>query len=89
MKSYKNNAVSVDADHLVWLIHWARRYADGRYTWVPRDFNDIYDTIMGKYPSLKQREFRDELLTNRGQYFPHAKAGEYDADYGPIQSVCY
>ncbi len=33
--------VSIKGEYLLELIHWARRYADRRSTFVPSDFNKI------------------------------------------------
>jgi len=69
------STVAVRVDHLLSLIHWARRYADGRMTWVPRDFNEIYFIITNQYPYLKNLEFQDKLLTHDGRHFPYAQDG--------------
>lgn len=73
----KLRKVCVKADHLLELIHWARRYADRRCTWVPNDFNKIYDEIMTQHPFLKDHEFKDKTLTENGKYFPYAKDGNF------------
>ena len=79
----KKTTVNIDSKHLLKLIHWARRYVDGRRTYVPSDFNNIYDVIMSKNPELKSLEFVDQTLTENGKYFPHAT----DGDYGVIRDV--
>lgn len=39
----KLKKVSILTEHLIELIHWARRYADRRSTYVPSEFNKIYN----------------------------------------------
>lgn len=73
----KKEKVIIDTKHLLELIHWARRYADMRCTYVPSDFNRIYDSIMKEYPYLKSMEFKDETLIENGRFFPYATDGDY------------
>lgn len=74
----KLRKVSIKGSDLLELIHWARRYADRRSTFVPSDFNRIYDEIMTQYPFLKEHEFIDETLSENGRYFPYAQDGDYN-----------
>lgn len=48
-----------------------------RCTYVPSDFNRIYDSIMKEYPYLKSMEFKDETLIENGRFFPYATDGDY------------
>lgn len=75
MKNNELLSVSIDARNLLELIHWARRYADKRCTYVPDDFNRIYNEIMSQYPLLKEHEFLDKTLAEDGKYFPYATIG--------------
>lgn len=85
----KLKKVSISANDLIELIHWARRYADCRVTWVPNDFNKIYDRIMDEYPFMKEYEFIDESLTENGKYFPYAKDGKFLEIHEEFQSRCF
>lgn len=75
MKNNELPKVTIDARHLLELIHWARRYADKRITYVPDDFNRIYNEIMCEYPFLKEHELLDKTLADDGKNFPYATAG--------------
>lgn len=83
----KLKKVSIRGDHLLELIHWARRYADRRCTFVPLEFNRIYDEIMDKYPFLKEHEFHDKTLTSDGKFFPYAQDGMYNEKTGLFDSM--
>ncbi len=61
---------------LISLICYARRYADGKSTSVPFDFNRIYDVIIEKYPEFIQIDLVDKTLTEYGRYFPYATSNE-------------
>jgi len=80
----KQERLQIDTKHLLKLIHWARRYADLRCTYVPSDFNEIYDCIMIEYPHLNNRDIKDEVLYENGKNFPYAT----DGDFGII-SRCF
>lgn len=85
----KLKKVDVDARDLLELIHWARRYADMRCTWVPGDFNKIYDKIIIKNPWITDLEFVDKYLTENGRYFPYAVHGNFKEINDEIQSRCF
>lgn len=85
----KPKKVSVDCESLLELIHWARRYVDGRYTGVSSDFNRIYDQIMNENKALKDDEFIDETLVEKGKYFPYAVEGDFSSLTRKIQSRCF
>ena len=74
--------VEIEMKHLIELIHWARRYCDGRMTFAPSEFNKIYDSIIKKYPEIQDKEFKDKALMHDGIYFPYAQDGHYDAEKG-------
>lgn len=82
MKNAHIEKVSININDLLELIHWARRYADRRCTFVPREFNRIYMDILSQYPFLKEHEFIDKTLTDDGKFFPLAQDGMYDENKG-------
>jgi hypothetical protein len=84
----KLKKVSVSGEKLLKLIHWSRRYVDMRLTWVPNEFNEIYDEIMEQYPFLSEHEFRDETLFENGKHFPYATNGDFEETTKKIQSRC-
>lgn len=81
-KPKKLKKVSIKGEYLIELIHWARRYADRRCTFVPSEFNKIYAEIMNDYPFLEDHEFKDVTLYENGKFFPYAQDGEYDENTG-------
>lgn len=81
--------VYVEGKSLLELIHWARRYADMRSTWVPNDFNQIYDQIMAQYPFLKEHDFHDKALHCEGKNFPYATNGIASENERDYTSVCF
>jgi len=81
-KPKKLKKVSVRGEYLLELIHWARRYADRRCTFVPSEFNKIYTEIMTQYPFLKEHEFIDETLYENGKFFPYAQDGDFNENTG-------
>lgn len=81
-KHKKLKKVTVKAEYILELIHWARRYADRRCTFVPSEFNKIYTEIMIDYPFLKEHEFIDQTLYDNGKFFPLAQDGDYNENTG-------
>jgi hypothetical protein len=82
MKNKHPETVEITVQQLLDLIHWSRRYADYRTTYVPSDFNRMYDAIMAEHPFLAELEKDDETLMERGKYFPYAQDGNYNSDTG-------
>lgn len=72
--------ISVNTKDLVILLHFARRYCDGRYTFSPITFNNIYDAIADKYAFIKEMDKEDKALMHFGAYFPYAQDGGYDPE---------
>lgn len=83
----KLRKVSISGTDLLELIHWARRYADRRCTFVPKEFNRIYVDIITKYPFLKEHEFIDKTLTENGKFFPFAQDGMYSENTGNFDAT--
>lgn len=74
------DTVEIRIQDLLDLIHWARRYCDYRRTYVPSDFNRIYDRIKERYPDLKDE--MDETLMENGKFWPYAQDGQYNEKTG-------
>lgn len=71
--------VAIEIKDLFDLIHWARRYCDGRSTFAPSSFNQVYSRIRSAYPDLVRCNDRmDETLMGRGAYWPYAQDGMYN-----------
>lgn len=71
--------VKIESEILLVLVHWARRYCDGRSTYAPSSFNQAYKYLLKKHPELmKGRDQFDHTLTGKGEFFPYAQDGMYD-----------
>jgi len=83
----KKKLVKIESKDLLELIYWARRYCDGRSTYAPSSFNNIYVRIRSDYPDLLRYEDRlDETLMNNGSYWPYAQDGMYDEKTGSFDA---
>jgi|SRR5689334_10539636 len=61
------------------MLYWARRYCDGRSTYAPSSFNDLYVRFVQLFPLLKELDKnKDTTLMNDGEFFPYAQDGMYD-----------
>jgi hypothetical protein len=79
--------ILIDADDLMELVHWARRYCDGRSTYVPSTFNRIYDCLRSKHPDLiRCKDQFDKTLKDKGVYWPHAQDGMYNEKTGDFDA---
>lgn len=80
--------VTISSRHLLDLIYWARRYCDGRATFAPKDFNEIYQSIRSDYPDLLRcYDQFDATLKDNGAYWPYAQDGMYNADNNTFNAV--
>jgi len=77
---------------LIELIHFARRYCDGRKTGVAKEFNEIYDRI--RRDNLTDSAIRnlkklpDEKDDSRVcKFFPYAQDGDYDEKTGDFDAI--
>lgn len=64
--------VDINENDLLDLIHFARRYCDGRMTGVSDTFNEIYNRLNDWHPGLMARE-RTDIHVVKG--FPYATDG--------------
>jgi len=70
--------IKIEEFDLLELIHWARRYCDGRATFAPSSFNNVYARIRSSYPDLLRcKDDFDETLLEKGKYWPYAQDGMY------------
>jgi hypothetical protein len=67
--------VSVGIVDLEQLVHWARRYCDGRMTGAPHEFNVILQRIYKQSKALKARDEAVPDVTVKS--FPWAQDGSY------------
>lgn len=74
--------VEIESKDLMDLLWMARRYADGRSTYVPSVFNEIYEKLLHSYPELINSEREDGTL----DYFPYAQDGMYNKDTGSFDA---
>lgn len=68
--------IKITVYQLLDLIHWARRYCDGRKTPAPHQFNLMYWEIINRYPDIAtmDKEKIDITISN----FPFAQDGMYE-----------
>lgn len=74
----KKITVTMDLKDATDLIHWARRYCDGRCTHVPSSFNQILKRVRSDNESLILTDTLDQALTEGGIFWPFAQDGMYD-----------
>ena len=74
---------NIENQDLLDLIHWARRYCDGRETYAPSSFNLIYKKLKALNPDTFKADMFDQTLMHEGAYWPFAQDGMYD----PIGNV--
>lgn len=81
--------IEISKQDLMDLIHWARRYCDGRMTWAPSQFNLLYQGLRSQYADLMRchDEF-DATLMHSGAYWPYAQDGMYNAQTGRFDARC-
>ena len=70
--------VKISPKNLMDLVWMARRYADGRRTWAPEDFNRIYEAIKADYPEMMAEESDDKACP----YWPYAQDGMFKEGTG-------
>ncbi len=73
--------IKISERDLIDLIHYARRYCDGRSTYSPSEFNQIYSRIRADNPDfIKCYDIKDKTLMNNGEFWPYAQDGMYKKD---------
>lgn len=80
--------IEIENSDLLELITYARRYCDGRNTYAPFSFNAIYQKLKFRYPNIfPDKDEFDLILTNKGQFWPYAQDGHYDASTGNFDAI--
>lgn len=76
--------IKIEENHLLELIYWARRYCDGRSTYAPSRFNQLYDIFVQLNPtiSIKEKDQFDQTLMDKGKYWPYAQDGMFKEETG-------
>lgn len=75
--------IEIDETDLSDLIHYARRYCDGRSTYAPFQFNNIYQRIRSRNPDfIRNYDHFDQTLSENGKYWPYAQDGMYNEQTG-------
>lgn len=77
--------ITIEKQDLLDLIHWARRYCDGRKTGAAHDFNKLYDRIRSKW--VKQSDIADHTLMNKGEFWPYAQDGMYKKESESFNAI--
>lgn len=73
--------IEIEEYQLLDLLHWSRRYCDGRSTYAAHTFNKIYKDIYSYRPDLLDLNDKpDKTLMNGGAYWPYAQDGMYDPE---------
>jgi len=76
------NEVTMDVKDAIDLIHWARRYCDGRSTYAPSSFNWLLKRVRAENEAVILADTFDQTLMNGGIHWPFAQDGMYDAQNG-------
>lgn len=73
----RSKKCKIDQKDLLDLISWARRYCDGRSTFAPSSFNQIYRQVIAINPHIAELDKFDVTLTHDSKFFPYAQDGMY------------
>ena len=79
--------LKISERHLLDLIHYARRYCDGRSTYAPSEFNKIYIEIRSDYPDTMRKDQFDATLKDKGTYWPYAQDGMHNPENGSFDAI--
>ena len=76
--------MKISEEDLLELIYWARRYCDGRATYAPSRFNQLYNKIVQMNPTIfiKEKDQFDQTLMDKGKYWPYAQDGMFNENTG-------
>lgn len=74
--------VTVEVKDLLDLLFWARRYCDYRSTYAPSSFNQLYEKIVQMNPQVREQDQFDDILMDKGAYWPYAQDGSFNASTG-------
>lgn len=79
--------IEIEERDLLDLIHWARRYCDGRATYAPSEFNKVYINIRSKFPDTMRKDPFDNTLKDKGTYWPYAQDGMHNPSNGAYDAI--
>lgn len=84
--------LNISEHDILELIHFARRYCDGRKTGVAKEFNEIYDRIrknnLTYYGFLNLKKLPNEQDNSHVcKFFPYAQDGDYDEKTGNFDAI--
>lgn len=74
--------VTIHKNALLELIHWSRRYCDGRSTFAPSTFNTLYNHLKAKIPEVMIEDRPDDVV----KFWPYAQDGMYDEKTGSFDA---
>ncbi len=78
-----SNKVEINREDLMELIHWSRRYCDGRSTYAPKRFNQLYRRLRSAYPDVMRCDDEvDTTLMDKGAFWPYAQDGMFNKETG-------
>lgn len=79
--------IEIDAKDLIELIYYSRRYCDGRSTYAPSHFNNIYQRIRSENPDfIRTYDYFDPTLTDKGMFWPYAQDGMFNEKTGSFDA---
>lgn len=78
--------MEIEEKNLLDLISWARRYCDGRGTYAPTSFNQVYESIRIRYPNLIEIDQFDFTLMEKGKYWPYAQDAMFNEETGAFDA---
>ncbi len=84
----RGDYICIQKQDLIDLIHWSRRYCDGRATYAAHGFNQVYKKIRSQNPDfLRCMDEFDETLKDKGAYWPYAQDGMYNKETGSYDAT--
>lgn len=79
IKQPEKESAKISSRDLLELIYWARRYCDGRSTYAPHTYNEVYRRVRSDNPELiRCGDKHDPTLMREGAFWPYAQDGMYD-----------
>lgn len=79
--------VKINCQDLMELIHWARRYCDGRATYAPSRFNQLYFRVRNENTEMiRCHDDFDKTLRDKGAYWPYAQDGMFNKETGSFDA---
>ena len=79
-------AATIDIEDLADLIHWARRYCDGRSTSEALSFNECYERIT-RDCDVGTKDKYDNTLIHKSTFWPYAQNAMYNSNTGMFNAM--